>query len=128
MTSTNSVSADSMDSNNASRNDGEIDLSQLYSDVFKTLGSLRKYISNSYFHEEAIPSTDAGTETSTKTSNGIFKKVMGSRDDQASPFSKIFGENTCFKTCGMEDIQFAARVSRVWGENSYVHLNLLEGR
>lgn len=32
-------------------------------------------------------------------------------ETETSPFGGLFGgSNVCFKTCGMEDIQFAARV------------------
>lgn len=35
----------------------------------------------------------------------------GGPETESSPFSSLFGgSNVCFKTCGMEDIQFAARV------------------
>lgn len=108
---------DAFDSDDFSNNGGrerEVDLSQLFSDVSKTVGNLRNILSNRP-EGGAAADTGIGGDTSPnfpKAAGTILNDIMGSRDDQPGPIAKLFGGgNVCFKTCGMEDIQFAARVS-----------------
>uniref|UniRef100_A0A7E4V207 Uncharacterized protein n=1 Tax=Panagrellus redivivus TaxID=6233 RepID=A0A7E4V207_PANRE len=97
--------------------DREVDLSQLFSDVSRTVGSLRNIIqTNAQQQAQADPSgfggsggNSGGSSTVEKLSS-VFESAMGSKDEP-SALAKLFGggSGVCFKTCGMEDIQFAAR-------------------
>lgn len=62
-------------------NEQQIDLSQLFAEVSRTVNGIKTMISPG----------EAGTLAD-------------------SPISNIISGNVCFKACGMEDIQFAARV------------------
>ncbi|KAE9552491.1 hypothetical protein FO519_004304 [Halicephalobus sp. NKZ332] len=73
----------------------EVDLGQLFSDVSKTVGKFRNILSNN----------------SPQQSPGNFFEDMGQEKEDSTLLAKLFGTSSgvCFKTCGMEDIQFAAR-------------------
>lgn len=64
----------------------EVDLPQLFSDVSRTVSGIRSML---------------GSDTAAEVVEG------------AATGGGIFGGNVCFKACGMEDIQFAARVSPI---------------
>uniref|UniRef100_A0AC34QQT7 Uncharacterized protein n=1 Tax=Panagrolaimus sp. JU765 TaxID=591449 RepID=A0AC34QQT7_9BILA len=76
--------------------DREVDIGQLFSDVSKTVGKFKNIFNT--------PQQAPG--------GGLYdSEMVNDRDDGGSPLSKLFGSGSgvCFKTCGMEDIQFAAR-------------------
>uniref|UniRef100_A0A914YVG3 Uncharacterized protein n=1 Tax=Panagrolaimus superbus TaxID=310955 RepID=A0A914YVG3_9BILA len=101
----------SFDSDDFSTNGGgqqrdrEVDLSQLFSDVSRTVGNLKNILSNSDTNQST------GTSSRLNSASNILNDIMGNRDDQQSPIAKLFGSSSgvCFKTCGFEDIQAAAR-------------------
>ncbi|CAI5454369.1 unnamed protein product [Caenorhabditis angaria] len=66
----------------------EVNLPQLFSDVSRTINGISNMMGGGESSGDGSGSTSAGGGT--------------------SGGSSIFG-NTCFKACGMEDIQFAAR-------------------
>ncbi|XGW11413.1 hypothetical protein V3C99_012704 [Haemonchus contortus] len=66
----------------------EVDLPQLFNDVSRTISGISNIMG-------AVPSKDPSNPSA-------------QHGDKSSVVSNLFG-NTCFKTCGMEDIQYAAR-------------------
>ena len=86
--------------------DREVDLSQLFSDVSKTVGKFRNILSSN------------GAQQSP---GNFYETEMGQDKEDSTLLAKLFGTGSgvCFKTCGMEDIQFAARVSFCF-HNNYI--------
>uniref|UniRef100_A0AC34F6H7 Uncharacterized protein n=1 Tax=Panagrolaimus sp. ES5 TaxID=591445 RepID=A0AC34F6H7_9BILA len=117
-----SFDSDDFSSSNSGgqQRDREVDLSQLFSDVSRTVGNLKNILSSNRDSLGGGPGGAADSDTinqSTGTSSrldsasSILNDIMGNRDDQQSPIAKLFGSGSgvCFKTCGFEDIQAAAR-------------------
>lgn len=71
----------------------EVDLPQLFSDVSRTISGITNIVGTG-------PSQDSpgASHSSGSTTNSGASAMVGS----------LFG-NTCFKACGIEDIQYAAR-------------------
>lgn len=98
--------------------DREVDLSQLFSDVSRTVGNLKNILSSNRDSLSGAAATGGEINQSTGTSSrldsasNLLNDIMGSRDDQPGPIAKLFSGSSgvCFKTCGFEDIQAAARV------------------
>jgi len=87
----------------------EVDLSQLFSDVSRTVSGLRNILARPSGQQQL-----SGGSIADGTSDDILHQMPagtpGNENSAASPFAGLFGgSGVCFKTCGMEDIQFAAR-------------------
>uniref|UniRef100_A0A914CAW9 Uncharacterized protein n=1 Tax=Acrobeloides nanus TaxID=290746 RepID=A0A914CAW9_9BILA len=80
-----------------------VDLSQLFSDVSRTVSGIRSILGQQSSASAQMPQ-DLNARSS--ASNDIPQA-----DSPTSPLANLFGSSSgvCFKTCGMEDIQFAAR-------------------
>lgn len=65
-----------------------IDLSKIFTDISQTMNGVRSFFS----------SKDQPYQTTINDHSA------------SSPISSLFSSNGCFKACGMEDIQFAAKV------------------
>ncbi|KAH7720170.1 Protein F59D12.2 [Aphelenchoides avenae] len=90
--------------------DREVDLSQLFSDVSRTVSGLRNIIGRPQDH--LLPGELGGGQTPQDGASAASGGMPSGTHSSASPFAGLFGGGgVCFKTCGMEDIQFAARAS-----------------
>ncbi|CAD5234890.1 unnamed protein product [Bursaphelenchus xylophilus] len=77
----------------------ELNIGQIFSDVSRTVDKVRNMFNGDGqpLRVEAMASTINATSGREKVSSG-------------SPLAGLFGgQSTCFKTCGMDDIQWAAR-------------------
>uniref|UniRef100_A0AC35F5A7 Uncharacterized protein n=1 Tax=Panagrolaimus sp. PS1159 TaxID=55785 RepID=A0AC35F5A7_9BILA len=112
-----SFDSDDFSNNNGGGRDREVDLSQLFSDVSKTVGNLKNILTTNRESLGGIVGSDSeinqssGTSSRLNSASNILNDIMGSRDDQPGPIAKLFSGSSgvCFKTCGFEDIQAAAR-------------------
>lgn len=107
----------------------EVDLGQLFSDVSRTVSGIRHM-----FNGDQTPMTMDSAASSAKMASPPVGGGGGYSGSSASPLAGLFGgQSTCFKTCGMEDIQYMARVSGVTVSCSYftffvIYLPFLESR
>uniref|UniRef100_A0A914QBS9 Uncharacterized protein n=1 Tax=Panagrolaimus davidi TaxID=227884 RepID=A0A914QBS9_9BILA len=109
----NEATFDSNDFSN-NENDRQIDLSQLFSDILQTFGNLKNILSMNRDSDggddrEIYQSND--TSFRQNSANNFFNDILESRNDQPGPIAKLFSGSSgvCFKTCGFEDIQEAAK-------------------
>jgi len=80
----------------------QVDLSGLFNDVSRTVSGIKTILGAS---GPSIQRALTGTQDAPMPSSS-----GNSETGSAMPFSGLFGgSNVCFKTCGMEDIQAAAR-------------------
>jgi len=76
-----------------------VDLSRLFSDVSRTVSGIRTIL--------GAPNQQGPQESPLI---GEMPHADVPESESSMPFAGLFGgQNVCFKTCGMEDIQFAAR-------------------
>ncbi|KAI6173653.1 hypothetical protein M3Y98_01108400 [Aphelenchoides besseyi] len=83
----------------------QVDLSQLFSDVSRTVSGIRDFLGRPVDTANAeVRSGDQLPQSDTEMPSSSSSFSSG------SPLAGIFGgQSTCFKACGMDDIQWAAK-------------------
>lgn len=89
----------------------QVDLSRLLSDVSRTFSGISSILGGVGIHDRKVSQDVPRSE---------------GRELEDEPHASVFdgglfdGSNVCFKTCGMEDIQFAARVCSFFRRENFL--------
>ncbi len=81
--------------------ESQIDIGQLFSDVSRTVNGFKSMFGA--FGDNPMVAVAGAPRQNDDADEGM-------PDGSSSSSRNLFGNNVCFKACGMEDIQLAARV------------------
>ncbi|KAI6195553.1 hypothetical protein M3Y99_01900100 [Aphelenchoides fujianensis] len=82
----------------------QVDLSQLFSDVSRTVSGIRDFLGRPVDADASQPGSQSPLSDMPTANSGSRTFASG------SPLAGIFGgSDTCFKACGAEEVQFAAK-------------------